>query len=79
MEQLINTLGALGAVIKRRRKEKNLTQSETGSPFNIDQSTFSSVEQGAEGTRLSTLFRILAALDLEMVIRSKEKNSKDEW
>lgn len=82
MEQLILSLNSLGAVIKRQRKAKNLTQTEVGAEINIEQSTLSSVEQGAEGTRLSTLFRILAALDLEMVIRSKnscQQEDKEQW
>lgn len=78
MEQLIHSLNALGAVIKRQRSIKKLTQTQAGTTFNIDQSTLSSVEQGAKGTRLSTLFRILAALDLEMVIRSKDRSKKDQ-
>ncbi|MGE3921170.1 MAG: helix-turn-helix domain-containing protein [Gammaproteobacteria bacterium] len=78
MEQLIHSLKALGATIKRQRKAKKLTQTEVGNEFNIDQSTLSSVEQGAEGTRLITLFRILAALDLEMVIRSKGTKRSDD-
>jgi len=82
MEQLIHSLNALGAVIKRQRKAKKLTQTQAGIEFNIDQGTLSSVEQGAEGTRLITLFRILAALNLEMVIRSKgesKKGNKEQW
>lgn len=77
MEQLIHSLNALGSVIKRQRKSKKLTQTQAGLEFNIDQSTLSSVEQGAGGTRLVTLFRILAALNLEMVIRSKDENKQD--
>lgn len=82
MEQLIHSLNALGTVIKRQRKVKNLTQTQVGTEFNIDQSTISSVEQGARGTRLTTLFRILSALDLEMVIRSKQdlkSENKESW
>ncbi|WP_367608120.1 helix-turn-helix domain-containing protein [Legionella sp. W05-934-2] len=82
MEQLIHSLNSLGAAIRRQRKAKKLTQTEVGAQINIEQSTLSSVEQGAEGTRLSTLFRILAALDLEMVIRSKDsrqQENKESW
>lgn len=71
MEQLIHSLKALGVAIKRQRKAKKLSQTQAGSAFNINQSTLSSIEQGAEGTRLITLFRVLSALDLELVIRSK--------
>jgi len=78
MEQFIHSIKALGSAIKRQRKAKKLTQSQVGAKFNIDQSTLSNVEQGAEGSRLATLFRILAALDLEMVIRSKDENKSSD-
>lgn len=82
MEQLINSPKTLGNAIRRQRKIKKLTQKTAGDAFKIEQSTVSSIEQGAEGTRLTTLFRILAALDLEMVIRTKEnivRNHKENW
>lgn len=81
MEQLIYSPQALGNAIKRQRKVKKLSQKEAGSAFNLDQTTVSSIEQGAPGTRLETLFRILAALDLEMIIKPKKvtnlKNNVD--
>jgi HTH-type transcriptional regulator / antitoxin HipB len=72
MEQFVHSPKSLGSVIKRRRKAKKLTQEEAGSAFKIEQSTVSSIEQGTPGTRIETLFRILAALDLEMVIQQKK-------
>ena len=78
MEQLIHSLKALGITIKRQRKTKKLTQTEAGSAFNINQSILSSLEKGAEGTRLITLFRILSALDLEIVIRSKNTTKPED-
>lgn len=82
MEQLIYSPKSLGSAIKRQRKAKMLTQTEAGNAFNIDQTTVSSIEQGAPGTRLETLFRLLAALELEMVIRPKKDLShkiKESW
>ena len=81
MKQLIYSPKALGNAIQRQRKAKRLSQEEAGRPFRIEQSTVSSLEQGAPGTRLETLFRMLAALDLEMVIRSKnpEIKEKENW
>jgi HTH-type transcriptional regulator/antitoxin HipB len=82
MEQLIHSPKSLGNAIKRQRKLKNLSQSEAGSSIKIEQSTISSIENGAPGTRLETLFRVLAALDLEMIIRPKQttiKNTKEGW
>ncbi|EKD70950.1 MAG: XRE family transcriptional regulator [uncultured bacterium] len=83
MEQLIYSPKSLGSAIKRQRKIKKLSQNEAGRAFNLDQTTVSSIEQGAPGTRLETLFRMLAALELEMVIRPKKiediKRKKENW
>lgn len=82
MVQLVYSAKSLGSAIKRQRKAKQLNQKEAGSTFKIEQSTVSSIEHGAPGTRLETLFRILAALDLEMIIRPKlphSRNTKENW
>lgn len=72
MDQITHSPKSLGIAIKRQRKAKGLTQHEAGKPFKLDQTTLSSIEQGAPGTRLETLFRLLSALDLEMIIRPKK-------
>lgn len=72
MEQLIYSPESLGSAIKRRRKAQKLTQKGAGDAFHLDQTTVSSIEKGVPGTRLETLFRMLAALDLEMVVRPKK-------
>ena len=72
MKQLVYSPQSLGVAIKRARKLKKLNQQQAGQFFNIQQSTVSSIEGGAPGTRLDTVFRILAALDLEMVICAKD-------
>jgi len=82
MEQLIHSPKLLGSAIKRQRQLKKLTQTEAGEAFHIDQTTVSSIEQGAEGTRLETVFRMLSALDLEMIIRPKKltnQKRKESW
>lgn len=83
MEQLVYSPKSLGIAIKRQRKAKKLNQSDVGRAFKIEQTTVSNIEQGAPGTRLQTLFRILAALDLEIVIRTKNdinrKAEKEGW
>lgn len=74
MDQLVFSPQSLGIAIKRQRKAKKLSQQEAGEPYKLDQTTISSIEQGAPGTRLETLFRLLSALELEMVIRPKKSN-----
>jgi HTH-type transcriptional regulator/antitoxin HipB len=82
MDQRIYSPKSLGSAIKRQRKAKKLNQHEAGAAFKLDQTTVSSIEQGTPGTRLETIFRILAALDLEMVIRPKRNiidKSGESW
>jgi HTH-type transcriptional regulator/antitoxin HipB len=82
MEQFVYSPKSLGSAIKRQRKAKKLTQTEVGRSFKIEQSTVSAIEQGVPGTRLETLFRMLAALELEIVVRSKKSTrdkAKGDW
>ncbi len=82
MEELVVSPEILGRALKRQRKAKGLTQQEAGEVFRLDQGTVSDIERGTPGTRLVTLFRLLAALDLEMIIRSKDRlipKDNDRW
>ena len=63
----------LGNAIHRFRKQAELTQSGVGEKSGVKQSIVSQIEQGAKGTRLGTLLKLLAALDLELVIRRRRK------
>lgn len=73
MEQIANSAKSLGKIIQRQRKSKKLTQKNVGEAFHLGQVTVSSIERGAPGTRVETLLRMLAALELELVIRPKQK------
>lgn len=83
MEELVVSPETLGRALKRQRKGKRLTQTKAGETFRIDQRTVSNIENGTPGTHLETIFRLLAALDLEMVIRSKDalksKDNSEKW
>lgn len=72
MEQFVHSPKSLGAAIRRQRKALHMNQQTAGIPFCIEQSTVSTIEQGVPGTHIDTIFRILSALDLEMVIRTKK-------
>ena len=73
MDTIIRTEKQLGAALRRRRKQANLTQKEMGSRTQLRQATISKLEDGAPATRLSTLMAVLAALDQELVIRKRTK------
>lgn len=81
MKQIVHSPETLGQFIQRVRKYKKLTQSDAGRNFKIDQTTISSIENGAKGTKIETLFRLLAALDLELIIQDKNElnNNKNSW
>jgi HTH-type transcriptional regulator/antitoxin HipB len=77
MTQKILSPEGLGAALRNERKKKRLSQTEVGKSVGIDQPTVSKVEKGNPGTELGTLFRLLAALDLELVIQTRQKPRQD--
>ncbi len=75
MEIITQSPWLLGQALKRYRRLKKISQTEAGQKLILDQTTVSSIENGAPGTRIDTIFRLIAALDLEMVIRTKQVTS----
>ncbi|WP_422875668.1 helix-turn-helix domain-containing protein [Klebsiella oxytoca] len=71
----------LAQALRNARKQRKLTQREAAESMCIKQSTVSEFENHPEGTRLDTLFKLLAALDLKLqvVSRKGENNSSDGW
>ena len=80
--KVINTK-SLGSIVRSARKEKGVSQSLAGESVGVDQSTLSALERGASNVRIETLFRVLSALNLELVVRTRGANSnsdeKDKW
>lgn len=74
---------SLGLILRAARKKKGLSQTEAGKSVGIDQPTMSKIERGESYARIDTLFRLLAALDMEMIVRPREKatdmNEGDTW
>ncbi|MBI5657581.1 MAG: helix-turn-helix domain-containing protein [Geobacter sp.] len=77
MMQKILSPDSLGAALRKERKKKGLSQTDVGKSVGIDQPTMSRVEKGNPGTELGTLFRLLAALDLELVIQTRQRSIAD--
>ena len=78
MEQISRTAEQLGAIIRRQRRRRGLSQGQLGSKVQLRQATISSLEAGEPGTQLRTLFDVLTALDLEIVVRLRTKVSAAE-
>ncbi|MBN3216833.1 helix-turn-helix domain-containing protein [Pectobacterium polaris] len=62
----ITSAGMLAHAMRDERKTRKLNQSQVAESMGIKQSTVSDFENHPEGTRLETLFKLLAALDLEL-------------
>lgn len=73
LEPVVRNSAQLGAALLRFRKLALCTQKQVGVKSAIKQALVSRIESGANGTRLETLFKLLAGLDLELVMRSRRK------
>lgn len=73
MDQIARTPGQIGGALRRRRRMLGLSQTRLGEKTTLRQATISAVEAGAPGTQLGTLCDLLAALDLELVVRPRTK------
>jgi HTH-type transcriptional regulator/antitoxin HipB len=78
VDQITRTPKQLGQLVRRRRKELGLSQEAVGSRISLRQSTLSALETSAADSRLGTVLDVLAALDLELVIRPRTKGSARE-
>jgi HTH-type transcriptional regulator / antitoxin HipB len=73
MEQIVRTPRQIGDALRRRRRVLGLNQAVLGERTTLRQATISAVEAGEPGTQLRTLCDVMAALDLEFVIRPRTK------
>tara|TARA_R110000868_G_scaffold80982_3_gene229616 strand:+ start:10676 stop:10927 length:252 start_codon:yes stop_codon:yes gene_type:complete len=75
MAHIARSSRQLGAAIQRARKQKGMSQTELAGLAGLRQELVSKIETGQEGTRLSSIYALLAALDLEMVIDQRSGKS----
>jgi HTH-type transcriptional regulator/antitoxin HipB len=74
MELLVRTPLQLANSIRVRRRKLGLSQEKLAAKIGVRQKTLSDIEN-ARSARLDTLLRILAVLDLEIVVRARTKSS----
>lgn len=65
----------LGLLIQRGRKDRGLSQTELAGLAGLRQEMISKIESGQPGSRLSSIYQVLAALDLEMTIQPRTKTT----
>ncbi|MDP9142425.1 MAG: helix-turn-helix domain-containing protein [Pseudomonadota bacterium] len=82
MDYVARTPHQLGQVLKSCRQNRRLTQAAVGSKVGIRQSQISAIEgHGAKAT-VETLYKMLSALGLELVLRDLESapdSATSEW
>jgi HTH-type transcriptional regulator/antitoxin HipB len=71
----------LGQAIKARRAKLKLSQAAVGAKMGMKQNTISVLEIRTASSRIASLFKVLSALGLEIVVREKSKEvpSSQEW
>lgn len=80
MSASAHTPKQLGQVLKGQRKLQQLTQKEAAEQVGLLPKTISRLELAPETATVESLFKLLSALRLELVVRSKsQESSEKEW
>jgi HTH-type transcriptional regulator/antitoxin HipB len=77
MEIIIRTPLQLGNAIREKRRKLGFSQDRFAAKIGVRQATVSDIEN-AGAARLDTLLRILAVLDLELLVRERTKSSAND-
>ena len=68
----------LGYLLKDARMRRRLTQSEAGQLVGLEQAVISRIETGRHALRVDTLFKLLAALEYELMLQPREERLQHE-
>lgn len=77
MNSMVRSPKQFGALIHNARTRRNLTQQALADLVGTGQKTISRIENGHEGTKLETIFSLIAALDLDMQLAPRSKGGTD--
>ena len=75
MEQVIRSPKQAGDALRRQRNAQGLNQTGLADLAGLRQESVSKIETGNPGTRFESIFALLAALDLEFVVRTRTTES----
>lgn len=76
----VKTSHQLGSVLQGFRRDRKLTQQAVGAKVGLAQNAISQIEADPGRTTLARIFKLLAALDLELVLRPRKSSGKrSEW
>lgn len=78
-EQIARTVKQLGAILRRARTQAAHSQSSLGELIHMRQATISRLEDGAPAVQLQTFMEVLAALNLELVVRTRTRGDATDF
>ena len=64
----------LGAAVRRARTLRKLRQVDLAKQAGIRQALISDLERGVAGSRLDTVIKVLAALDLDLAVVARSRD-----
>jgi HTH-type transcriptional regulator/antitoxin HipB len=85
VDYVARTPAQLGLILRSIRTERGLTQQHAGAKVGLKQSTVSAIERESAHSSVDTLYKLLSALGLELVVRDKPSDHspsiahKQEW
>ena len=83
MEYTVHTPQQLAQALRSQRNSKQLTQKVAGTPVGLLPKTVSALESSPERSSVDSLFKLLSALEMELVLRPKSSEpyqpTSSEW
>ena len=78
MSHVVRSPEQLGTLIRRARRQRGMTQANLAGLTGLRQELVSRIETGHEGTKLSSIYALFAALNLELIVDDRNaKAAKD--
>ena len=75
MNQMARSPNQLGIAIQQERLMRGMSQSELARLVGTSQKTISKIENGNPATKIETIFVVMAALDMQMTLAPRAKNT----
>ncbi len=83
MEYTVHTPQQLAQALRSQRNSRRLTQKVAGAPVGLLPKTVSALESSPERSSVESLFKLLSALEMELVLRPKsskpDQPTSPEW
>jgi len=76
MINMVRSAKQLGSLIHNERVRRGISQQALADLTGTGQKTISRIENGKDGTKLETIFSLLATLDLEIHLSARSKSSE---